>query len=337
MNETVRRGLGGTVAFAAVVALLLHVVTDPHLAQWISNLAYVGGSAGGAWLAFGGARRRRGTARHAWRAIGAGQLSWLVANAIWGVHESILGEHLPVPSVFDVFYGLAMLLVLVGVTLLVAPQLRAASPARTVLDVLLVAASGFYVAWVTLLRDLPELGWSAERAVTWLYPTFDVALACVAVIGLSRATRNDRVRWSMLAVGVLGMSAADGVWAYANLHGMFESGSTLDALWLAAYLVIGLAARTDIDDRPDAEHGAVSERWTALVPCVPVLLVIAGAALSHGPADSVRLVAGLAVFVLLCVRQVVAVLENQRLARDLECRVAVRTAELGQSEALLRA
>ena len=328
----------GAAALVALVAALIHLVPDEGTKQWISNIGYVVGTAVSARWAWAGARRRKGLSRRGWQLIAAAQGAFLVANAIWAWHESVLRVPIAVPSIFDPFYALAMFLMLAGLGVLVAPRLRSASPTRVVLDVLLVVTGLFYVVWTTVLHDLPGLGWSAERAITWLYPACDLALAGLALLGLSRSDRAGRSKWLLLGMGVLAMAGADLIWAYANLNGMFESGSPLDALWLLGYLAIGLAALVELGPEPDDGVAAVSERWTAVIPYLPVVLVMVGVDGSFGAdADPVRTTLCVAVMALLCLRQVAAVLENQRLARELECRVASRTAELARSEAMFRA
>src|SRR5688572_16232786 len=175
--QRVRMRFFGAAAFVAAVAILIHVAPTEDSAQWVSNIAYVLGAAAGARWAWLGSRRHTGSARRCWRLIAAAQLAWLVANGIWGWHESVLRTPVPVPSVFDLFYGLAMVLLLLGLGSLVAPRLRSASPLRAVLDVLLVVSGLFYVVWTVVLADLPAMGWSAEHAITWLYPCLDLALA----------------------------------------------------------------------------------------------------------------------------------------------------------------
>jgi diguanylate cyclase (GGDEF)-like protein/PAS domain S-box-containing protein len=133
------------------------------------------------------------------------------------------------------------------------------------------------------------------------------------------------------------LSTGDSVWAYANLTGGFSSGSPIDLAWVLGYLFVGLAALTEGGGTRSTE-AAVPERWTVLVPYAPFALVLVCAGTSFGvSSDPVRRAAGLVSFALLGLRQVLAVIENQRLAREMETRVKERTAELETSEALMRA
>ena len=337
MDPAFRRAAWVSVTLFGAVTLALMVVSDQAAARWISNAGYVIGAAGALAATVVGSRRRTGLQRRGWQLIAGAAACWLVANSIWGWYESIIQQTVPVPSLFDLFYAGATVLLLAGVTLLVAPLLRSASPVRVAFDVLLMGASLFYVTWSFVLSDLPGLGWGAEHAITWAYPIFDVALACIAVLALSRTVRGARACWFLLAGGVLALAAVDSIWAYANLNGSFVSGSALDSLWIAGYLAVGLAALTECSVDVTTE-AVVGDRWSAAIPYLPIGLVVVTAAFAiGGEPDAVATTTALVTIVLLSARQVVAVIENQHLARDLEARVESRTTDLVKSETLFRA
>ena len=325
---------------AAAAGLLLALAAGGLLfvgGTWASNLGYVGAAALGAVLCATGARRQRTRRlRLAWHTVAAGEATWAVANVWWLWYESVRREPMPVPSAYDVAYVVATLLVIAGVTMLLRPALEGSSPARLLVDGLLVTSSLFYVAWTVLLRDLPGLDGSVERAVTWVYPILDLATACVALLALSRGPRVGRQCWLLLSGGMVQLAVCDSVWAYENLKGAFASGGLIDLLWLAGYLLIGLAALTSPGTRREADP-QVRDRWTAFVPFAPVVLVLVVSALDLGRGDPVQDVAGIVAIALLVVRQILAMVENHRLARDLESRVITRTVELARSEALFRA
>jgi len=334
---TLRRGSTAVALFAAFVFALL--VIQPFGADASSTIgsgAYIVGAVGGCALTIVGARRRRGAARLPWFLFAAAEASWVIANAIWLGYD-LVGRPVPVPSAFDAFYFGAAALLITGVAVLARGTLRAASPLRVVLDGLLVVSSLFYVTWSLLLTHLPGMAWNADRALTWAYPVVDITLASVALFALSRSARRDRSCWVLIASGMLLLSSGDSVWAYANLKGGFTSGSPIDLAWVLGYLLLGVAALTDGGSVRSTEP-AVPDRWIVLVPYVPFALVLITAATSFGSRpDPIRRAAGLLSFGLLGIRQVLAVLENQRLAREMETRVKERTAELAKSEALMRA
>ncbi|MEN3272244.1 MAG: hypothetical protein V7636_1005 [Actinomycetota bacterium] len=334
---TLRRVSTSVGLFAAFVFVLL--VAQPFGADGsrvFGDGAYIVSSLAGCGLAIVGARRRHGVARLPWFLFAGAEACWSIANGIWLGYE-IAGRPVPVPSAFDAFYFSAAALLITGVAVLARGTLRAASPLRVVLDGLLVVTSLFYVTWSLLLTNLPGMAWNADRALTWAYPVVDLALASVALFALSRSASRDRSCWVLVAFGMLLLSSGDSVWAYANLKGGFASGSPIDIAWVLGYLFVGIAALTDGGSARPTEN-AVPDRWTALVPYAPFALVLitAGTSFAVSP-DPVRRVAGLLSFALLGLRQVLAVIENQRLAREMESRVKERTADLAKSEALMRA
>ncbi|MEA3055982.1 MAG: hypothetical protein QOD30_1414, partial [Actinomycetota bacterium] len=334
---TLRRASTAVAVFAAFVFVLL--VAQPFGdggARAVGDGSYIVCAIAGCALTIVGARRRRGVIRLPWFLFAGAEACWAIANGIWLGYD-IAGRPVPVPSAFDVFYFSAAALLITGVAVLARGTLRAASPLRVVLDGLLVVSSLFYVTWSLLLTHLPGMAWNADRALTWAYPVVDLALACVALLALSRSASRDRSCWIFVAAGMLLLSSGDSVWAYANLKGGFASGSPIDIAWVLGYLSIGLAALTGGGRSPSTE-AAVSERWTVLIPYAPFALVLVTAGLSLGDgSDAVRRVTGVLTLGLVGLRQVLAVLENQRLAREMESRVVERTADLAESEALMRA
>jgi PAS domain S-box-containing protein len=331
-------------ASAAIVAVLGGLlVLQPfgdRASSVVGNSGYLLGAGLGFVFALAGARRRHGRARLPWLCVAGAQLCWLVANGYWMTFEWVRANPLPFWSPYDlgafgdVVYLTASALLIAAVGVLLRGAVAAASPLRLVLDSLLVAASLFYVTWALLLRDLPALGWDVDRAVTWAYPVFDVGLAAVAVIALSRTGGRNRWCWLLLAGAMVILAAGDVFWAYANLTGAFQAGLPIDVVWVAGYLTVGLAALVETDD--EMLPASVSSRWTAFVPYVPLLLVLVIALARLGKErDSVLIVTALAAVGFLLVRQIVAVLENQKLARELESAVLARTADLAKLAAIV--
>lgn len=306
----------------------------------VGNVAYLTSAAAGFTLAVLGGRQRAGRAQRPWKLLGAALLCWGVANGFWMTQEWALKHLRPVPAPYgfspfgDLFYFAGMALLAVGAVQLLSTAVGA-NPVQMFFDGLLVAAATFYIAWVLLLSDLPPLGWDTSRAITWAYPIADIAIACVALIGLSRGGGAARPRWLLLSGAMLLMALGDSTWAYVNLRGGFEAGTPIDLAWIAGYLMIGMSA-LDADDA--ASSTSVGSTWSVLIPYLPFAIVALTSALDDGDgdADPVRAIAGAIAVGLLILRQVAAVLENQRLARSLEQRVTDRTRELAKSEALFR-
>ena len=330
-------------ATLAIVALFggLLVLRPFGASGAVGNVGYLLAAGLGLVFALAGATRRPRHARLPWLCIAGAQLCWLVANGYWMSYTWILEHPLPLPSPYDLGGGFGDLvyltaagLVAAAVVMLMRSAVASASPLRLVLDSLLIFVSLLYITWALVLHDLPRVDWNVGRAITWAYPVFDIGLAAVALIALSRSGGKNRSRWLLLSGAMLILAAGDVVWAYTNLSGWFQPGMPLDLVWIAGYLMVGLAALADADDENVAT--SISSRWTVVVPYVPVLLVLATALAGLGEKhDTVLTVTAIVAVGLLFVRQMVAVVENQRLASGFEAAVQVRTAELAKLAAIV--
>src|ERR1700754_1094968 len=93
----------------------------------------------------------RGRIRRGWLAMTAGLLGWAVGEGIWGFYElGLRYEQAPYPSLADAFYLLYPVGAAVAVVFL-STGTSGRSRVRLILDGLIVAASLFVVAWVTVI------------------------------------------------------------------------------------------------------------------------------------------------------------------------------------------
>ncbi|MBV8950449.1 MAG: PAS domain S-box protein [Actinobacteria bacterium] len=79
------------------------------------------------------------------------------------------------------------------------------------------------------------------QAVPIAYPALDLLLiAVVARLMFGRGSRAPAFR--LLAMGLVALLVADGLFAFATLHGTYRNGSTIDLGWLLCYGLVGAAA-----------------------------------------------------------------------------------------------
>jgi hypothetical protein len=139
-----------------------------------------------------GVRRYRPGCPTAWYLFAAGQLSFTVGDMIFYVHEYLLRQEPPFPSVADVFYLATYPCLIVGLLLLVKHRTPGRDRASLV-DALIVAVSMGLLSWeflmVPYLRD-PGLS-LLERLTSLAYPMMDMlVLAVAARLWSDRGVRN---------------------------------------------------------------------------------------------------------------------------------------------------
>ena len=128
----------------------------------------------------------------------------------------------------------------------------------------------------------------------------------------------------MLGVGLVSMAVADSGFAYLTATGHYQTGDPIDAGWIAAFLLIMIAAATA--PRGQAGHAVVVERrprGTSFVPYLPLVLATATVCIQSTrgtPPDAAELVITAVAVCLLLLRQYATVVENRRLVVQVAAR-----------------
>jgi PAS domain S-box-containing protein len=232
----------------------------------------------------------------------------------------------------DLVLTLALAVGVAGLVQFPSSPRRTTDLTRMVLDGIVIGGSILLVADVTLFPDL-----LVDNPGGWpllVVPVTDVVLATLATLLYVRS-RRDRLMLGLVAGSFYCFAASDFGFAFVGASGgQFTYGSIVDAGWLSGYLLLVLAiwAPTVAPDEPE---GSATE--TSPVPGTAVMfalfLVALGITLT---AFSTQGVSSPAVVLLLVVvlavlgRQSVLGVDNDRLRRQLEERVAERTRSLRQ-------
>jgi len=198
---------------------------------------------------------------------------------------------------------------------------------RTLLDGVLVAGSLFIVSWVTALGSAARSGGDGRFAyvVSLAYPVTDLVLLTLVVVVVAHARDSARSGLGLLAVGLSALVVADSGFAYLTSTGRYATGSVVDAGWFGGFLLIAAAATTA--SAPAAPRGgpvpaAVESESTAaaLLPYLPAGVGLGLAVVGEltGRGQKVASTAAGVVVIALLIRQLLAVLDNRRLLRQLQ-------------------
>ncbi len=325
-----------------VVSML--VLGDSSAGQQISNFGLAGAAllaGAGAWLC---ARRHHGPTARFWWLLGAAAMSWSAGQWVWTYYESVRGEEVPFPSLADVGYlGLPPLAAAALLSLpLAAPGL--AGRVRTLLDGLMVAASMLLCSWILVLGPVFRSGVDSffVQLISLAYPIGDVIVITLVLYTWLRARHLHRgLPPSLLLVGtgLLAFAISDSGFTYLTTIGAYSSGNVIDIGWFAGFMLLLVAALwPEREEAEDEDQDVASRPLGNLLPygAVSVALLTSVIELVRtGQTDVYVSWIRSALMVLLVVRQILTLLENQALADHLEHRVEERTAELQRSRALL--
>jgi len=267
--------------------------------------------------------RSEGRLRRGWLLLGAGMLSWSIGETMWAYYEVVVGREVPFPSVADIGYLGMVPLTLVGVATLVTVERHAL---RAVLDGLIISGSLLYVGWATVLA--PASAHSGQRWLEWIvslaYPIGDIATASVVFILLSHVGRERRTPLVLVALGLLSLAVADSGFAYLVQSGAYSTGNLIDTAWIAGFLLVAVAALWATDRKPESPPSPRAIRMQLALPYVPLTIALMTSVIVHiveGSVGSFLYINGIAVVLLVVIRQLITLRDNQVLTRRLEATV----------------
>ena len=340
------RGWAQLCLLVGSVVLLFAVVLGTGVggadtSQAISNIGLVMAALPASIACLIRARSFTGRMRWGWAFVGLGVLSWGLGQLTWVYLESFRGDDVPFPSLADAGYLGMVLLTPAGLLILPSTAQGAANRARSVLDGLMVAASLVLMAWILLVSPILEAAGDSPLAlyISLAYPLGDVVIVTIVVymLALQRRHGHNFGHLALVGAGIVAFAVSDIGYAYLNLIGAYASGGVTDIGWFAGFSLILLAAR-----RPVAAPGGTTATtagdprpFGVLLPYVAVLAALGVSVVwfaRTGQGSAFVAYTRSALILLIVGRQLLTLLENRGLTRNLEGRVADRTAELFASE-----
>jgi diguanylate cyclase (GGDEF)-like protein len=263
------------------------------------------------------ARRCAGIARRSWTLLAAGALFASLGDLLWAYYELVQGRGTPFPSLADASYLLFP--VFTGLGLLTHPRNPRSRQAtlRLVSDGVLVAGSLFALSWATALGVVAGAGADSSLgfAVALAYPVTDVILLTIIVLVITRSSLAGQTSLILTGAALACMTLADSAFAYLSSTGNYATGNVLDSGFVAAYLLLAIAACTGTAaPAGPTEPSSPPPLWAMTVPYV---LCAVGVAVSVGPlvhkADTVPLTTAGILIASLLSRQLLTILDNRRL------------------------
>ncbi|MDQ6855493.1 MAG: bifunctional diguanylate cyclase/phosphodiesterase [Candidatus Dormibacteraeota bacterium] len=267
-------------------------------------------------------RHQAGRARIGWYLIGASAATWGSGQAAWSWLELIVHQDNPFPSLADVGYMGSVPLLFAGLFTMPVWPSGSVAKLRAVADGLLIAGGLLLISWYTVLSALvaSPADTVLGQVISLAYPIGDVIVVTVLAIMWSRTLAVGRGPILLIIGGLGSIAVADSTFAYLQAQASFGSGNVVDIGWVAGYLMVGLAALLSFG-RPMSSRRETPPRWpAALLPYMPLPVAIGFAVeerVSLGYINLFTLSMGLGLFLLVLVRQGLAVRENLALMRRL--------------------
>src|SRR5215216_5492958 len=256
-------------------------------------------------LCFGGLSRlwRRGTSRtdngtavtigQRWAPVllGIGILSFALGQIVFTYYEWVLQQPPPLPSLADVGFLSQYPFLLLGILLLPARPIPAASRARIALDGLIIMTALVTLSWYFVLGPLvqQEGETTLAKVIAVAQPLADVVLvACLLILASRPSEHTLRPALRLLVLGLALVVVADSYFTYQTLHDTYATGALLDVGWPLGYMLVALGAfvarlaptgevATSPEEPGDTPHAAspLAEQrvWRSLLPYVLIPVV----------------------------------------------------------------
>ena len=276
IRSLLSRFSSATAAYLALGLVLIGVHNALELGSQAQALTYdvVGGSAVAAALF--GAWRNRPDRRLPWLLMAAGQASFVAGDLMWNYFEAV-GEE-PFPSFADVLYLGGYPFIALGLFLLIRRRIGDGDRGG-LLDAAILTTGAAILSWTFFMRpvvadtelDVLSLG------ISLAYPIADVILVGVAMSLLTTPGART-ASFGMLGASLAMLVVADIIYALQTLEGTYVSGSAIDTLYLASYILFG-ASVLHPSMRKLTDPHPVPVTWLG-----PVRLVCLAAAMLAGPA-----------------------------------------------------
>ena len=318
---------------SGIVVLHLAVVRTPFEDEFIATVA--GNfmalltpilSAAACWWS---AAKSSAHIRVSWNLLGAAAASWAIGQGIWSFYEIVLRQEVPFPSLADAGYLGFIPLAAAGILVYSAPSLQHGDRARFILDGILIVGALVLMAWVGALDDtIQSIATSDEPVPLWelivlgASPIGDLLIVSLVFLLLVRVEPKIKASFLLIAAGIGFFAVADTIYFVMINQGTYYTGHSIDLGWGIGFLLIAIAALRSgqVGGAPEPLVGP-AERVVAYLPYLPLglcLLLVADHAFERGGLDPELLMALLALVVLVLVRQLYSLFENQRLNRQLE-------------------
>ncbi|MEA3056839.1 MAG: hypothetical protein QOD30_2271, partial [Actinomycetota bacterium] len=321
---------------AAIATVFVSATLAPgaYLTLVIANFVWVVSAGFAALMCLRAARTGSRRWRLGWVLLTATTSLWTLANLGWAFYDLVLREPVPVPSLVDLLFLPAQLFAVGAMVAMVIPVVRERDIGRTIADVVLVSISLTYVLATSLLAH-PGGGVDSRlgQAVAWAYPISDLVLIAVALIAISRSPRIVLHVAVPLSLGFAALGIGDSLWTFNVLNKGHLGEAASSALYVVAYVSIAAAARVR---RPvDVSSLVPGPAWARNIPYIAVAAAV-GSIVYLDWKQPYPAVLGIGVVGALFGRQMLGLRDNHRMQRNLEQRVADRTAALAASEGLFR-
>ncbi|MCE4047597.1 putative bifunctional diguanylate cyclase/phosphodiesterase [Bacillus sp. Au-Bac7] len=263
------------------------------------------------------------SAKSFWLLLALGVLFYLVGTMLWSYNQFILNNNSGYGKLAEKFFIVQNILYFLSLLVLINQIKSSLLTIRFLLDILIAMSAAVTFSWLFLIRPLFSQSANISFSLTELiYPILDL-IVLVGVISLFNTSKRVLAKKTtfLLVAGLLTQIVADTIFTYLKVIDAYSVGSINEPMWILSALLIGLSG---IYHQP-APAFALSRNNTQeneniyikhIIPYFGVLILTFYFTYLLYGTHPVFL--GLSIsIILLIIRQIFTLLENDRLVDDL--------------------
>jgi len=181
-----------------------------------------------------------------WLGFHLGMAFWFLGEVGWAVYTLLLNVEIPYPSIADAFWLIGYVPLFIALYLYVRafrfsiPKLMHATA-----DVVVSIVSLFLFSFLVTQILVAAAEETTTLAVDIAYPTLDLALFSISILGLLVFAKGKIARaWLLINGAVLMNVVADVLFSYTTLQGAYYNGHFLELFFHWGYILFALAFYT---------------------------------------------------------------------------------------------
>ncbi|WP_046212502.1 DUF4084 domain-containing protein [Paenibacillus wulumuqiensis] len=303
---------------------------NESIQTWGGNILSTSGSLLAAFWLTSAWKKRNNDQRLFWLLAALGCYSYFVAEVIWLFYENILGVEVPFPGPSDIFYILQVTFYMSAFIYKLTREKRGYPVIRLLLDISIVMTVISTFSWEFLIGPIISTMGSDPLSPSIML-SIGYALGDLALLFGAMSIYFD-IRYTMsniviltLFTGLLSQVIGDSIFLYMIVDETYSSGSWSDPLFILGLLLVGFAGFLHKNEirtprlrttKCMLQQLSTPDVFRLMLPYIGLAGLFAF--MVFFPQGSSAITIGASIAILLVVaRQLMIILENQRLVRSL--------------------
>lgn len=183
------------------------------------------------------------SAKGFWLLLALGVLFYLLGTLLWSYNQFILHNNSGFGKLAEKFFIVQNVLYFLSLLVLINQIKSSLLTIRFLLDILIAMSAAITFSWLFLIRPLFSQTDNSSFSLTELiYPILDliVLVGVISLFNTSKSVLSKKTNF-LLVAGLLTQIVADTIFTYLKVIGAYSVGSINEPMWILSALLIGLS------------------------------------------------------------------------------------------------